>query len=289
MSDSWLLILLLVPVALCTIILWHSNRALLQESQSLKKQLEEAVDRLQKSSANDQEKTQFLARMSHDIRTHLNVMLGFTQLQKNQIPLDAPAELKRNNEEVLAAGWKLLKYIGEAVDPVSRERAAESSSHKITPSHLAEVKYSPRNGASKRSIRIVHIEKERACIELIRAIADLVPELTVFTSPTVDEGLKIAQYRKPDFFLLDADSDDFDIAGAAQTLRDAKHFAQTPLVAITTDLQTPEKQRLVRAGFSNFLHKPIKVDHLINLVREIEDQRTATKEGVDERAASGSI
>jgi len=60
-----------------------------------------------------EEKTQFLADRSHDIRNHMNLILGFSQVLKTEI---IDEEQKRNLEAILSSGRTLLKLINDLID-----------------------------------------------------------------------------------------------------------------------------------------------------------------------------
>lgn len=67
-----------------------------------------------------QAKTNFLLQMSHELRSPLNVMLGFTQLIESGSP--QPTTTQQNSiKQVLNAGWYLLGLINEILDLSSIE------------------------------------------------------------------------------------------------------------------------------------------------------------------------
>jgi signal transduction histidine kinase len=63
-------------------------------------------------------KSDFLVRMSHELRSPLNVILGFTQLLDTGEPKPTPAQ-KNNIKLILDAGWYLLELINEVLDLAS--------------------------------------------------------------------------------------------------------------------------------------------------------------------------
>ena len=72
------------------------------------------------AEASNKAKTDFLLQMSHELRSPLNVMLGFTQLIESGIP--QPTTKQQNNiKQVLNAGWYLLGLINEILDLSSVE------------------------------------------------------------------------------------------------------------------------------------------------------------------------
>ncbi|WP_158558820.1 response regulator [Rhodoferax lacus] len=60
-------------------------------------------------------KTEFLLRMSHELRSPLNVILGFTQLIETGQPPPTPGQQK-SVKQILQAGWYLLGLINEILE-----------------------------------------------------------------------------------------------------------------------------------------------------------------------------
>ena len=60
-------------------------------------------------------KSDFLAGMSHEIRSPLNAILGFSQLMDSDTPPPTPAQ-KESIAQILHAGWYLLELINEILD-----------------------------------------------------------------------------------------------------------------------------------------------------------------------------
>jgi PAS domain S-box-containing protein len=60
-------------------------------------------------------KSDFLSRMSHELRSPLNAILGFAQLMGSDTPPPSPAQ-QESIDQILQAGWHLLKLINEILD-----------------------------------------------------------------------------------------------------------------------------------------------------------------------------
>jgi PAS domain S-box-containing protein len=60
-------------------------------------------------------KSDFLSSMSHELRSPLNAILGFAQLINSDSPPPTPSQMA-NIDQILQAGWHLLKLINEILD-----------------------------------------------------------------------------------------------------------------------------------------------------------------------------
>jgi len=60
-------------------------------------------------------KSEFLSSMSHELRTPLNAVLGFAQLMASDVPPPTSAQ-KLSIDQILQAGWYLLRLINEILD-----------------------------------------------------------------------------------------------------------------------------------------------------------------------------
>jgi PAS domain S-box-containing protein len=63
----------------------------------------------------NQAKSEFLSSMSHELRTPLNAVLGFAQLMASDTPPPTPAQ-QMSIDQILQAGWYLLRLINEILD-----------------------------------------------------------------------------------------------------------------------------------------------------------------------------
>ena len=60
-------------------------------------------------------KSEFLSRMSHELRSPLNAILGFAQLMGSEAPPPTPSQ-RGSIDQILHAGWYLLDLINEILD-----------------------------------------------------------------------------------------------------------------------------------------------------------------------------
>ncbi len=93
----------------------RQNRRIRMEQESEREihnqQLTEALQAAQVASAS---KTMFLSNMSHDIRTPMNAILGFTTLLNKEA--DNPAKVREYTRKITASGQHLLGLINDVLD-----------------------------------------------------------------------------------------------------------------------------------------------------------------------------
>ncbi|MBC7939482.1 MAG: PAS domain S-box protein, partial [Chitinophagaceae bacterium] len=113
----------------------------------------------------NQAKSDFLSRMSHELRSPLNAVLGFAQLLRSGTP--PPTERQQESvDEILKAGWYLLGLIDEILDLSLIESGRLSCV--LEPVPLAEVLHDclalVEGQAAARGIRLSLVRLDDGCI-----------------------------------------------------------------------------------------------------------------------------
>jgi CheY-like chemotaxis protein len=109
-------------------------------------------------------KSEFLSSMSHELRSPLNAILGFAQLMRSDSP-PPTTEQQASIDQILAAGWHLLKLIDEILDLTRIESGQVPLS--LEPVPLAAVLLECRGmiepAARERGIRLDFPTSEVGC------------------------------------------------------------------------------------------------------------------------------
>ena len=82
-----------------------------------------------------------------------------------------------------------------------------------------------------------------------------------------EDGIALAQERKPDLVLMDIQLPGMDGVSALQKLRQDKATASIPVVALTASVMKEDRERFDKAGFDGFITKPISVKAFPDQVR----------------------
>lgn len=95
------------------------------------------------------------------------------------------------------------------------------------------------------------------------------PDLQVLEAFNGEEGLALAQQRKPDLILLDAEMPVMNGYQMAQALRQAPDTKTIPLIAISASSQNNPIVARLLALCNAYLPKPFAVDELIQVVQRL--------------------
>ena len=116
---------MLIAFFLCCVLYYFNQR---QQSRIRKERETEReihsrqlAEALQAAQAASNSKTMFLSNMSHDIRTPMNAVLGFTMLLDRDA--ENPDKVREYTKKIMASGQHLLNLINDILD-VSKMRAA---------------------------------------------------------------------------------------------------------------------------------------------------------------------
>jgi two-component system, cell cycle response regulator DivK len=111
---------------------------------------------------------------------------------------------------------------------------------------------------------VLVVEDDERSRRLAREVLDLAG-FHVLTATTGAEGIEVAIQERPDLILMDVGLPDMDGAVALTRLRAATATASIPVVALTALAMKGERERLLSAGFDDYLSKPIDVDALVEV------------------------
>ena len=116
LRDHMGAVILLLLVALNVVILFFVRRSRRMEQQAKKDELykKELSEALKAAQNANQAKTSFLNNMSHDIRTPMNAIIGFTTLALSH--LDNRQQMRGYLQKILTAGDHLLSLINDILD-----------------------------------------------------------------------------------------------------------------------------------------------------------------------------
>jgi two-component system cell cycle response regulator DivK len=85
---------------------------------------------------------------------------------------------------------------------------------------------------------------------------------------TGGQALKLAVEHDPDLVLLDVGLPDIDGVAVLGRLRTEDRTAAIPVLALTAQAMTGDRERFLAAGFDGYVSKPVNIVALVETVRE---------------------
>jgi two-component system cell cycle response regulator DivK len=117
-----------------------------------------------------------------------------------------------------------------------------------------------------KSIYIV--EDNEKNMKLFRAILKLIPNIEIFEETQGNLGLELIKTGNPNLIILDIQLPILNGIEICEELRRIDKFINIPIIAVTSFAMKGDKERILKAGFNEYVSKPIKVKEFRNLIEK---------------------
>jgi|GEM_PF-621107 len=115
----------------------------------------------------------------------------------------------------------------------------------------------------------LYIEDNPDNIRLMETIFDHVEKTRLLTAYNAELGLDLAKRNKPDLILMDINLPGMNGIDALKKLQETKKTREIPVIAITAAAMSKEVEAGMKAGFKDYITKPINVVEIIRTIEEI--------------------
>lgn len=122
-----------------------------------------------------------------------------------------------------------------------------------------------------RSRRLLCIEDNASNLALIEALLSRRPQWQMSSARNGREGLQCVREQTPDLILLDLHLPDLTGEAILLQLRSEAAFRNTPIAIVSADSLPTTIERLLAAGASAYLTKPLEVPPFLALLDQIHD------------------
>ena len=95
----------------------------------------------------------------------------------------------------------------------------------------------------------------------------------VIESETGEEGVRLAQERRPSLVLMDIRLPGIDGVEALRRLRAEETTQGIPVLAMTASVMSEDRQKIMAAGFDGYQSKPINVADFVAAVAQLLERR----------------
>ena len=118
-----------------------------------------------------------------------------------------------------------------------------------------------------RRSEILIVEDNVRNMKLVRDVLEHHGYPTV-AAGSAEEGIEVARSRHPALILMDVQLPGIDGVEALARLRRDERTASIPVLALTAQAMSGDRERFLEVGFDGYLSKPVDVAELIQAVRE---------------------
>jgi CheY-like chemotaxis protein len=115
--------------------------------------------------------------------------------------------------------------------------------------------------------RVLIVEDNEKNMKLFRDVLQATGYSTL-EATTGEEAIELSLSQAPALVLMDVQLPGIDGVEALERLRQNERTASIPVLALTAQAMSGDRQRFLEAGFDGYLAKPVDVGALIEAVRE---------------------
>jgi len=113
------------------------------------------------------------------------------------------------------------------------------------------------------------IEDNEKNMKLFRAIFKIMPDIKLFEETQGNLGLELIKTGDPNLIILDIQLPVMNGIEICTELRKMEKFNDVPIIAVTSFAMKGDKERILEAGFNEYISKPIRVKEFRSLVEKL--------------------
>ncbi len=122
---------------------------------------------------------------------------------------------------------------------------------------------------------VLYVEDNPANVTFMRDLMGFFENIELVTAPTAEDGIEAARARRPEVIIMDINLPGMSGLEALRVLQTFPETRSIPVVALTAAASERDRKHGIEAGFYRYLTKPIRVEELIDVVKELLARRTA--------------
>jgi CheY-like chemotaxis protein len=122
---------------------------------------------------------------------------------------------------------------------------------------------------AEASFRALYIEDNLSNLNLVQRILRHRPGITLHAAMQGSIGLDLALQHQPELILLDLNLPDMSGHDVLRRLRNDPRTATIPVVVVSADATARQIERLMEAGASAYLTKPIDVTEFLGVIDSV--------------------
>jgi PAS domain S-box-containing protein len=116
---------------------------------------------------------------------------------------------------------------------------------------------------------LLYVEDDPGNLSLMEMVVSQIDGLELVTANSAEEGIEIACRLRPALIILDISLPGMSGYDALKHLQKAPRTADIPVIAISASAMAADIEKGLRAGFHQYLTKPIQIDKMMSVIASI--------------------
>ena len=241
----------------------RTNERLSEVNQELEKAKKVAEEAFHIAEEANQSKSRFLSNMSHDMRTPMNAIVGFTTLLDNESK--NPKKVQEYTKKIAFSSQHLLGLINDVLD-MSK---IEAGKMKLTLEEENMDGIIENIDALVRTQMVLRRQKFEIIVELLKMEG---AECTVCENGQLAvETFTASEENAINLLLMDVQMPVMNGYEATKAIPSSGHpMAETiPIIAMTANAFEEDRKKAVKAGMNGHIAKPISADVILENLDQI--------------------
>ncbi len=120
--------------------------------------------------------------------------------------------------------------------------------------------------------KIFVVEDDRKSLDLFKAVLNTIKNIEIITEKRGNQALHKIKEEKPDLIILDIQLPEMSGIEICKALRGEGMFMSIPIIAVTAYVMEGDEERIMEAGFTKYISKPIRVKEFRKVISEFLSQ-----------------
>jgi len=123
--------------------------------------------------------------------------------------------------------------------------------------------------------RVLYIEDDFNNRILVKRIL-MAADIDMLEADNARDGIELARANPPDLILMDISMPDMDGVTATQRIRELPEIAHLPIIAVTANAMSGDRENYLAAGCDGYISKPIDIDTFVDDILQYIGTRSSS-------------
>ena len=117
--------------------------------------------------------------------------------------------------------------------------------------------------------KIYVVEDNEKNMKLFKAVLNTIPDIEILAETHGTRAFEKIKENCPDLIILDIQLPEMSGIDICTELRKIEKYKDTPIIAVTSFAMKGDKERIMNAGFNDYISKPINIQSFRETIQNI--------------------